>query len=78
MPGGMAMKPGDVVLGLNGKTIRLENTDNEGRVVLADALSYSSTYKPCLVINIATLTPGMRKALGSSSTGTYVVLYCSK
>lgn len=52
----MAMKPGDVVVSLNGKTIRIENPDNEGRVILADCLTFSNEYKPCLTINIATLT----------------------
>jgi len=71
MPGGMAMKPGDVVVGLNGKSIRIEDTDNEGTVILADALAYSYNYKPCIVINIATLANAMRSALGSSSTGVF-------
>jgi len=71
MPGGMAMKPGDVVLALNGKTIRIADTDNEGRIILADALSYSCNYKPCIVMNVATLTPGIRTALGASSSGVF-------
>ncbi|KAK9508946.1 hypothetical protein O3M35_006376 [Rhynocoris fuscipes] len=71
MPGGMALKPGDVVVSMNGKTIRVEHTDNEGRVALADALAYGHNLKPCLTINIATLTVGMKQALGCSATGAF-------
>lgn len=56
MPGGMALKPGDVVVGSNGKTIKVERTDHEGRVALADALAYGHKLKPCLTINLGTLT----------------------
>ena len=56
MMGGMAMKPGDVVRGLKGKTIKIQSTNYDGRLILADVLSFSDNYKPCLVINIATLT----------------------
>jgi len=71
MPGGMAMKPGDVVLGLNGKTIRIENTDNEGRIIMADAVAYSVYNKPCLVMTVGTLTNAMKSALGTSSSGVF-------
>ncbi|CAH1388892.1 unnamed protein product [Nezara viridula] len=71
MPGNMAMKPGDVVVSLNGKTIRIENPDNEGRVILADCLTFSNEYKPCLTINIATLTAAVRHALGSSASAAF-------
>uniref|UniRef100_A0A023F9A5 Cytosol aminopeptidase n=2 Tax=Triatoma infestans TaxID=30076 RepID=A0A023F9A5_TRIIF len=71
MPGGMALKPGDVIVSLNGKTIKVENPDNEGRVILADALAYGHKLKPCLTINLATLTVGIRSALGSSATGAF-------
>lgn len=50
------MKPGDIVTAVNGKTIRIENTDYEGRILLADVLSFAGTLDPCLTINIATLT----------------------
>jgi len=71
MIGGMAMKPGDVVLGGNGKTIRIEDTDNDGRLILADALHFSHNFKPCMIINIASLTAGMKYALGTSSCGLF-------
>lgn len=57
MPGGKAIKPGDVVKALNGKTIQIDNTDAEGRLILADALAYAQKqYQPNLVLDIATLT----------------------
>ncbi|XP_014278784.1 cytosol aminopeptidase isoform X2 [Halyomorpha halys] len=71
MPGNMAMKPGDVIVSLNGKTIRIENTDHEGRVILADCLTLSNQYNPCLVVNIATLTAAVRAALGSSASAAF-------
>ena len=45
MPGGHATKPGDVVIAKNGKTIQVDNTDAEGRLILADALCYADTFK---------------------------------
>ena len=57
MPSGTAVKPGDVVTALNGKTIQIDNTDAEGRLILADALAYAQRqYQPNLIMNIATLT----------------------
>lgn len=51
MPSGMAMKCGDVVMGLNGKSIMIRDTDNEGRLLLADAMAYGqNTHKPKLII----------------------------
>jgi leucyl aminopeptidase len=64
MPGGHAQKPGDVVKAFNGKTIEILNTDAEGRLVLADALSYAASKKPDVVIDIATLTGACVVALG--------------
>lgn len=55
MPGGMSVKPGDVVMSHSGKSILVERTENEGEIILADVLSLSSNYKPCLVINVASL-----------------------
>ncbi|XP_014274954.1 cytosol aminopeptidase [Halyomorpha halys] len=71
MPGGMAMKPGDVIMSHCGKSVLIERTDHEGRVILADALSFSSIFNPCLVIDIATLSRGMKIALGSPATGAF-------
>ena len=64
MPGGKAQKPGDVVKAFNGKTIEVLNTDAEGRLVLADALSYAASKKPNVVVDIATLTGACVVALG--------------
>jgi len=69
MPGGRAQKPGDVLKAFNGKTIEVLNTDAEGRLVLADALSYASSKKPDLLIDIATLTGAAVVALGHLVTG---------
>lgn len=72
MPSGMAMKCGDVVTALNGKTIMISNTSHEGRVILADALCYGQQlHKPRLVIDVASLTSGIRAALGSAATGVF-------
>ncbi len=64
MPGGGAIKPGDVVRAANGKSIEILNTDAEGRLILADALSYAARYEPAVVIDIATLTGAVVVALG--------------
>lgn len=60
MPSGTATKPGDVVYAMNGKSICVDNTDAEGRLVLCDALCYAETLKPSLVLDIATLTGAVR------------------
>jgi leucyl aminopeptidase len=64
MPGSKAIKPGDVLTAANGKTIEVLNTDAEGRLVLADALSYAAAAKPDVLIDLATLTAAVRMALG--------------
>lgn len=69
MPSGTATKPGDVFCARNGKTICVNNTDAEGRLILADALCYSAEFKPKWVLDIATLTGAMTVALGSAATG---------
>jgi len=65
MPSGSAMKPGDVVRAYNGKTIEVLNTDAEGRLLLADALSYAAGKRPDFIIDFATLTAAVTSALGS-------------
>ncbi|MCM8794910.1 MAG: leucyl aminopeptidase [Candidatus Omnitrophica bacterium] len=65
LPGGSAQKPGDVVETCSGKTIEVINTDAEGRLILADALSYAQRYKPEAIVDIATLTGACIVALGS-------------
>ena len=70
MPGGNAMRPGDIVTAYNGKTIEVLNTDAEGRLVLADVLSYVvEKYKPEAMIDFATLTGAVLVALGDRASG---------
>ena len=69
MPGGSAYKPGDVLTFYNKKTAEILNTDAEGRVILADALSYAQTYKPKMIIDFATLTGACIVALGTVASG---------
>lgn len=65
MPGGKALKPGDIIKFYNGKTAEIKNTDAEGRLILADALSYvSKEYRPDFIIDFATLTGAACIALG--------------
>lgn len=69
MPDGNAMRPGDIVTTLSGKTVEILNTDAEGRLVLCDALTYAERFKPRAVIDIATLTGACVVALGSQASG---------
>jgi len=69
MPSGTAFKPGDVVQASNGKFIEIINTDAEGRLVLADVLTYAKRYNPVAVIDAATLTGACVIALGHTATG---------
>jgi len=69
MPSGTAVKPGDVVKSMSGKFIEIINTDAEGRLVLADVLSYARKFKPAAVIDAATLTGACVVALGHTATG---------
>ncbi len=73
LPGGSAVKPADVVRAMNGKTIEINNTDAEGRLVLADALSYAATLspRPQAVIDLATLTGAIFIALGRAAAGLF-------
>ncbi|CAJ0829120.1 19602_t:CDS:2 [Entrophospora sp. SA101] len=72
MPSGYATKPGDVVIAMNGKSIEVGDTDAEGRLILADALYYtSSTFKPHTLIDMATLTGAMGVALGNVYSGVF-------
>jgi len=64
-PGGNAYAPGDVITMFDGTTVEVLNTDAEGRMILADALSYAKKYKPELVIDAATLTGSAMRAIGS-------------
>ncbi len=69
MISGSAVKPGDVITSMSGQTVEILNTDAEGRLVLADALTYAERYNPEFVIDIATLTGGIIVALGNVATG---------
>ena len=72
MPGGNAQRPGDIVKAYNGKTIEVLNTDAEGRLVLADALSFTEAkFKPRLMIDLATLTGAIIMALGEEYAGLF-------
>jgi len=71
MPDGNAVKPGDVVTTMSGKTVEILNTDAEGRLILCDALTYAERYKPAAVVDIATLTGAMVIALGHVATGLF-------
>jgi leucyl aminopeptidase len=71
MPDGKALKPGDVIRAMNGTTIEITNTDAEGRLVLADALSYAARLKPDAVVDLATLTGAIIIALGTTNAGLY-------
>jgi len=71
MPSGHATRPGDVLTMYNKKTVEINNTDAEGRLILADALSYAHTFKPNVIVNSATLTGGVVVALGYAAAGLF-------
>ena len=72
MPGGNAQRPGDIVKSYSGKTIEVLNTDAEGRLVLADAITFTEKkFKPNLIIDLATLTGAIVVALGSEYAGLF-------
>jgi leucyl aminopeptidase len=72
MPGGNAQRPGDIVKAYNGNTIEVLNTDAEGRLVLADALSFTEAkFKPRFMIDLATLTGAIIMALGEEYAGLF-------
>lgn len=72
MPGGDAIRPGDVLKTMSGKTIEVISTDAEGRLVLADAVTYAQTrFKPRLLVDVATLTGAVRTALGDDYAGLF-------
>ena len=71
LPGGGATKPGDVLVAMNGKTMEVENTDAEGRLILADALSYANSKRMSPLVDVATLTGAIRVALGVYAMGLF-------
>jgi leucyl aminopeptidase len=71
MPGGNALRPGDIVSALNGKTVEVTNTDAEGRLVLADALVYARQLGATHLVDLATLTYGISVALADVYGGLF-------
>ncbi|MCH6567862.1 MAG: leucyl aminopeptidase, partial [Nitrospinae bacterium] len=69
LPSGTALKPGDIITTSSGKTIEILNTDAEGRLILADALTYAKRYKPAACVDLATLTGACEVALGKHCAG---------
>ena len=72
MPDGGSYRPGDILTSLSGQTIEVVNTDAEGRLVLADVLTYAADrFKPAFMINLATLTGAIVVALGAQMAGLF-------
>ncbi|HLD09237.1 MAG TPA: leucyl aminopeptidase, partial [Methylophilaceae bacterium] len=71
MPGGNAIRPGDVLTSMSGQTIEVLNTDAEGRLILCDALTYAERFEPSSVVDIATLTGACVIALGHHLSGLF-------
>ena len=71
MPSGTAIKPGDILTAMDGKTIEIISTDAEGRLTLADALGYARKHDVKLIVDVATLTGALRVALGDICTGAF-------
>ncbi len=71
MPSGRAYRPDDILRAMNGVTVEVQNTDAEGRLILADAICYAAQYKPKILINLATLTGHCLIALGNERSGLF-------
>lgn len=71
MPSGSALKPGDILALCNGVTVEVEDTDAEGRLVLADALAFAARFHPEIMVDVATLTGACKIALGSELAGLF-------
>jgi leucyl aminopeptidase len=71
LPGGNALKPGDILTAVNGKTIEIISTDAEGRLTLADALGYAKKLGAKSIVDVATLTGACRVALGDVYSGAF-------
>jgi leucyl aminopeptidase len=71
MPDGNAIRPGDVVTTMSGQTVEILDTDSEGRLVLADALTYAERYEPAVLVDVATLTGAIVSALGDVGSGMF-------
>jgi len=73
MPSGTALRPDDIIRARNGKTIEIDNTDAEGRLVLADALCVASELEPDVIVDMATLTGACAVALGNWTAGVFTM-----
>lgn len=73
MPGGSSYRPGDIIRSMSGKTIEVRNTDAEGRIILADALTYAKRYDPAFVVDVATLTGAALVALGERTSALFTL-----
>ena len=71
MPGGGSQRPGDIVRTMSGKTIEIDNTDAEGRLVLADAVAYAHSLGNRRIVDVATLTAAIVTALGNVCSGMF-------
>jgi len=71
MVSGSSYRPGDILRSMSGKTIEVTNTDAEGRVIVADALTYAERYHPRLVVDVATLTGSSMSALGQYASALF-------
>ena len=71
MPSGESLRPGDIIKSMSGQTIEVQNTDAEGRLILADANTYAERYQPGLVVNVATLTGAAEVALGQRASAIF-------
>ncbi len=71
LPSGNALKPGDILTAMNGKTIEIITTDAEGRLILADALAYAKKFGAKFIVDVATLTGACRVALGDVCSGAF-------
>ena len=76
MPGHSAIRPGDIIKMYNRKSVEIKNTDAEGRLILADMLSYSKKFQPEIIIDVATLTGAVISALGKEASA--VIGSCQK
>jgi leucyl aminopeptidase len=71
LPSGTALKVGDIITSHSGKTVEVLNTDAEGRLILADGLSYARSFKPDAIVDVATLTGAIKLALGTLCAGLF-------
>ncbi|MDD5110827.1 MAG: leucyl aminopeptidase family protein [Patescibacteria group bacterium] len=71
MPSGSSYHPGDILRAMSGETIEVVSTDAEGRIIMADALTYARRYHPRLVVDVATLTGAVMVALGNRAAGIF-------